>query len=132
MFNDKLDEWQNFYNFDRPQAVTQDRQFAHRGLGEVHATAHPLAVMETRFIEQNGLEIRHTTGGPCQTDDLVDATTWMVWHLANSPGHVADQFSAVHAHVSRLDDLFGRFYREKSSYGPIVASSYVRRPSRRP
>lgn len=100
-------------------------------LGEVHAPPHPLAVMEARFIEQNGLEIRHPTSGPCRTDDLIDASTWMVWHLANSAGNVADQFSEVRAHASRLDELFDRFRSDRSSYGPIVGSSFVPRPGRR-
>ncbi len=65
--------------------------------GLVHAPPHPLAIQEARFIQINGTRIGHPTSGPCQTDDLIDAISWLVYHLKGPNGWVFAQFRATPA-----------------------------------
>ncbi len=55
------------------------------------------SIQEARFIQINGTRIGHPTSGPCQTDDLIDAISWLVYHLKGPSGWVFAQFRATPA-----------------------------------
>jgi hypothetical protein len=62
-----------------PDVPSCERLKSRANLDEAHAPA--LAIEETRFVQRDGLRIGHPTSGPCHTDDIIDALSWLIDHL---------------------------------------------------
>lgn len=72
-----------------PDVPSYERLKSRANLDEAHAPA--LAIEETRFLQHDGLRIGRPTSGPCHTDDIIEALSWLIDHLIgrNSNVHAA-------------------------------------------